>query len=71
MQVVFIFILLFFSARGIKMSDKSENAEASNEGRLDLDMLGVAAAEECLPAACQLVPEILPPNSCFWIWGGC
>lgn len=28
------------------MSHKSENAEASNEGRLDLDMLGVVAAEE-------------------------
>ena len=57
MQVVFIFILLFVSARVIKMSHKSENPEASNEGRLDLDMLGVAAAEECLPAACQLVPK--------------
>lgn len=44
MRVVFIFILLFVNARGIKMSHKSENAEASNEGRLDLDMLGVAAA---------------------------
>lgn len=71
MQVVFIFILLFVSARVIKMSHKSENPEASNEGRLDLDMLGVAAAEECLPAACQLVPEIVPPDSCCWIWGGC
>ena len=53
------------------MSHKSENAEASNEGRLYLDMLGVAAAEECRPAARQLVPEIVPPDSCLWIWGGC
>lgn len=71
MQVVFIFILLFFSARVIKMSHKSENAEASNEGRLYLDMLGAGAAEECRPAARQLVPEIVPPDSCLWIWGGC